>query len=145
MIAILTSLIMVVFIGRFHVYAGIFAVCSYLLVGCVIPLRNGKKGGQKGMEFRSGFGKLNSFVLESLRGIDETIQYGQGKKRKAQISEKSIELGKVQKDLNRMEAMQRAVTDLVILCCSFGMFFLMYHLYQAEMSHLMLCCLQRSL
>ena len=29
-----------------------------------------------------------------------------------------------------MEAMQRAVTDLVILCCSFGMFFLMYHLYQ---------------
>lgn len=131
MIAILTSLIMVVFIGRFHVYAGIFAVCSYLLVGCVIPLRNGKKGGQKGMEFRSGFGKLNSFVLESLRGIDETIQYGQGKKRKAQISEKSIELGKVQKDLNRMEAMQRAVTDLVILCCSFGMFFLMYHLYQA--------------
>lgn len=131
MIAILTSLIMVVFIGRFHVYAGIFAVCSYLLVGCVIPLRNGKKGGQKGMEFRSGFGKLNSFVLESLRGIDETIQYGQGKKRKAQISEKSIELGKMQKDLNRMEAMQRAVTDLVILCCSFGMFFLMYHLYQA--------------
>ena len=131
MIAILTSLIMVVFIGRFHVYAGIFAVCSYLLVGCVIPLRNGQKGGQKGMEFRSGFGNLNSFVLESLRGIDETIQYGQGKKRKAQISEKSIELGKMQKDLNRMEAMQRAVTDLVILCCSFGMFFLMYHLYQA--------------
>ena len=83
------------------------------------------------MEFRSGFGNLNSFVLESLRGIDETIQYGQGKKRKAQISEKSIQLGKMQKDLNRMEAMQRAVTDLVILCCSFGMFFLMYHLYQA--------------
>ena len=131
MIAILTSLIMVVFIGKFHVYAGIFAVCSYLLVGCVIPLWNGSKGGQKGMEFRSGFGKLNSFVLESLRGIDETIQYGQGKKRKAQISEKSIELGKMQKDLNCMEAMQRAVTDLVILCCSFGMFFLMYHLYQA--------------
>lgn len=131
MIAILTSLIMVVFIGKFHVYAGIFAVCSYLLVGCVIPLWNGSKGGQKGMEFRSGFGNLNSFVLESLRGIDETIQYGQGKKRKAQISEKSIELGKMQKDLNCMEAMQRAVTDLVILCCSFGMLFLMYHLYQA--------------
>lgn len=33
------------------------------------------------MEFRSGFGKLNSFVLESLRGIDETIQYGQGKEK----------------------------------------------------------------
>lgn len=131
MIAVLTSLIMVIFIGRFHVYAGIFAVCAYLLVGCGIPLWNGKKGGQKGMEFRNGFGNLNSFVLESLRGIDETIQYGQGETRKAQMSKKSIDLGKMQKDLNRMEAMQRAVTDLVILCCSFGMFFLMYHLYQA--------------
>ena len=131
MIAILTSLIMVVFIGRFHVYAGIFAMCAYLLVGCVIPLWNGKKGGQKGMEFRSGFGNLNSFVLESLRGIDEMIQYRQGEKRKAQMSEKSIELGKMQKDLNCMEAMQRSATDFVILCCSFGMFFLMYHLYQA--------------
>ena len=117
MIAILTSLIMVVFIGKFHVYAGIFAVCSYLLVGCVIPLWNGSKGGQKGMEFRSGFGNLNSFVLESLRGIDETIQYGQGKKRKAQISEKSIELGKMQKDLNCMDAMLLAT---IAMMGSFG-------------------------
>lgn len=130
MIAILTSLIMIIFIGNFHVYAGIFALCAYLLVGCVIPLWNGKNGGQKGMEFRSGFGSLNSFVLESLRGIDETIQYDQGEKRKEQMSQKSIELGILQKDLNRMEAMQRAITNLVILTCSFGMFFLMFHLYQ---------------
>ena len=130
MIAILTSLIMIIFIGNFHVYAGIFALCAYLLVGCVIPLWNGKNGGQKGMEFRSGFGSLNSFVLESLRGIGETIQYGQGEKRKEQMSQKSIKLGILQKDLNRMEAMQRAITNLVILTCSFGMFFLMFHLYQ---------------
>lgn len=130
MVAILTSLIMIIFIGNFHVYAGIFALCAYLLVGCVIPLWNGKNGGQKGMEFRSGFGSLNSFVLESLRGIDETIQYGQGEKRKEQMSQKSIELGILQNDLNRMEAMQRAITNLVILTCSFGMFFLMFHLYQ---------------
>lgn len=130
MIAILTSVIMISFIGSFHVYAGIFAFCAYLFVGCVIPLWNGKHGGQKGMEFRAGFGKLNSFVLESLRGIDETIQYGQGEKRKKQMSQKSIELGAVQKDLNRMEAMQKAITDLVILTASFGIFFLMYALYQ---------------
>lgn len=67
---------------------------------------------------------------ESLRGIDEMIQYGQGEKRKEQMRQKSIELGILQKDLNRMEAMQRAITNLVILTCSFGMFFLMFHLYQ---------------
>ena len=131
MIAILTSLIMVVFIGHFHIYAGIFAACAYIIVGAVIPLYNGKKGGQKGMEFRTGFGDLNSFVLESLRGLDETIQYGAGEDRKEKMDERSINLGKLQKNLNTMEACQRAMTDLVILCCSFGMLFLTLNLYQA--------------
>ena len=130
MIAILTSLIMVVFIGHFHVYAGIFAACAYIIVGAAIPLYNGKKGGQKGMEFRTGFGDLNSFVVESLRGLDETIQYGAGEDRKERMDERSIQLGKLQKNLNKMEALQRAMTDLVILCCSFGMLFLTFNLYQ---------------
>lgn len=130
MIAILTSLIMVVFIGHFHIYAGIFAACAYIIVGAVIPLYNGKKGGQKGMEFRTGFGDLNSFVLESLRGLDETIQYGTGQERKEKMDERSIDLGKLQKKLNKMEAFQRAITNFVILCCSFGMLFLTLHLYQ---------------
>lgn len=130
MIAILTSLIMVVFIGHFHIYAGIFAACAYIIVGAVIPLYNGKKGGQKGMEFRTGFGDLNSFVLESLRGLDETIQYGVGEERKEKMDERSINLGKLQKNLNKVEALQRAMTNFVILCCSFGMLFLTFDLYQ---------------
>ena len=44
------------------------------------------------MEFRAKFGELNSYVLDSLRGLDETIQYGQGKNRERQMEEKSAEL-----------------------------------------------------
>lgn len=130
LIAVLTSLIMVCFIGQFHLYAGIFALCAYLLIGVAIPLSNGRRGGQKGMEFRTKFGDLNSFVLESLRGIDETIQYGQGVKRKQQMAKRSRELGVMQRDLNRLESGQRALTNLVILTASFGMLFLTYALYQ---------------
>lgn len=83
----LTSVIMVIFIGRYHVLAGVLALASYLIVGVVIPMWNGKCGSQKGMEFRTEFGELNSFVLDSLRGLDETIQYNQGEKRKGQMSE----------------------------------------------------------
>ena len=72
---------MVIFIGTYHVLAGIFALTAYITVGALIPLWNGKRGGGKGMEFRAGFGELNSFVLDSLRGLDETIQYSQGEKR----------------------------------------------------------------
>lgn len=112
---------MVCFIGRYHVLAGLLALAAYLTVGVVIPMWNGKRGSQKGMEFRTGFGGLNSFVLDSLRGLDETIQYGQGEKRKEQMSERSKELASVQENLSRMEGSQRSVTNMVILLASFGM------------------------
>ena len=81
------------------------------------------------MEFRTKFGELNSFVLDSLRGLDETIQYGQGKIREAQMEEKSEELTIKQKKLSRMEGGQRSVTNLAILLASFGMLFFSLNLY----------------
>ena len=65
-------------------------------------------GGDKGMEFRNAFGELNSFVLESVRGLDETIQYGYGEKRNQQMEERSVSLGRMQKELSRMEGGQRS-------------------------------------
>ena len=128
-IATLTSAIMVFFIGRYHVLAGLLALAAYLMVGVVIPLWNGKRGSQKGMEFRTEFGELNSFVLDSLRGLDETIQYGQGEKRKAQMTERSKKLSGMQKDLSHMEGAQRSFTNMVILLASFGMLALTIWLY----------------
>ena len=128
-IATLTSVIMVIFIGRYHVLAGLLALAAYLMVGAVIPLRNGKRGSQKGMEFRTEFGELNSFVLDSLRGLDETIQYRQGKNRKAQMTERSKKLSGMQKDLSHMEGAQRSFTNMVILLASFGMLALTIWLY----------------
>ena len=128
-IAALTSFMMVFFMGSYHVGAGIFALCAYLIVGIFIPLWNGSRGGNTGMEFRAKLGELNSYVLDSLRGLDETIQYGQGKNRERQMEEKSAELIKKQKKLSRMEGGQRSVTNLVILLASFGMLFFMLYLY----------------
>lgn len=128
-IALLTSLIMAAFIGGYSVPAAVFALAAYSIVGVLIPLWNGRRGGNKGMEFRKAFGELNSFVLDSLRGLDETIQYGQGEARKAQMDEHSRILGEMLKELSRMEGVQRAVTNLAILICSFGMLFLTLFLY----------------
>ena len=128
-IATLTSIIMVIFIGRYHWLAGVLALAAYLIVGVAIPMWNGKRGSQKGMEFRTNFGELNSFVLDSLRGLDETIQYGQGEKRKEQMSERSKNLAGMQKDLSKMEGSQRSFTNMVILLASFGMLALTIWLY----------------
>ena len=128
-IAALTSVIMVLFIGRYHWLAGLLALAAYLIVGVVIPMWNGKRGSQKGMEFRTNFGELNSFVLDSLRGLDETIQYGQGEKRKEQMSKRSKKLAEMQEDLSKMEGSQRSFTNMVILLASFGMLALTIWLY----------------
>ena len=131
-IATLTSLVMVVFIGRYHWLAGILALIAYLIVGVVIPMWNGRRGSQMGMEFRTNFGELNSFVLDSLRGLDETIQYDQGEKRKEQMSERSRSLAGIQEKLSKMEGAQRSFTNLVILLASFGMLALTVWLYGKE-------------
>lgn len=131
-IAILTSLIMVVFIGRYHMYAGILACAAYIVVGLIIPLCNGRRGGDDGMSFRSGFGELNSHVLDSLHGLDETIQYVYGDVRKRQMTDKAGKLAGIQRRLNGAEGTQRAVTNMVILLASFGMLALTLGLYQKD-------------
>ena len=128
-IAVLTSLVMILFIGGYHPAAGVFALAAYLVVGVVIPLWNGRRGGNSGMKFRTEFGELNSFVLDSLRGLDETIQYQQGAKRADEMQKRSDGLAGMQKKLSDMEGSQRSVTNLVILIASFGMLFLTLNLY----------------
>lgn len=128
-IAVLTSLVMILFIGGYHPAAGVFALATYLVVGVVIPLWNGRRGGASGMKFRTEFGELNSFVLDSLRGLDETIQYQQGAKRADEMQKRSDGLAGMQKKLSEMEGSQRSVTNLVILIASFGMLFLTLNLY----------------
>ena len=130
-IAVLTSLVMILFIGHFSPLAALLALAGYAAVGAVIPLFYGSRGADQGMKFRNGFGELNSFILDSLRGLDETIQYRQGEKRRKEMEERSERLGGVQKGLNHLEASQRSVTNLTILLFSFAMLFLMIGLMQA--------------
>lgn len=128
-IALLNSLIMVVFIGHYHILAGLLALVAYIVVGVVIPIINGKLGNEEGMAFRTRFGELNSFVLDSLRGLDETIQYGQGEERKKELVRRSQELADQQEYLSFREGAQRSITNMVILLASFGMLFLTLSLY----------------
>ena len=129
-IAFLTSLMMEIFFFRYHVLIGLFALVGYLAIGVLMPMWNSRRGSEKGMEFRTRFGDLNSFVLDSLRGLDETIQYGCGEKREAQMEQKSIELDAKQKEMKKLEGTQRGGTNVLILIFSFGMLFLTTWLHQ---------------
>ncbi|EPF32486.1 hypothetical protein HMPREF9194_00009 [Treponema maltophilum ATCC 51939] len=130
-IAVAVCACMTVFIWRGSAAAGITALCAYLTVGALIPLVNAKLGKEDGLTFRNAFGALSAFVLDSLRGLDETIQYGCGKKRTEELEQKSHELTRTQKKLSALESYQSAFTNLVILGFDAAVFCIMFRAFFA--------------
>lgn len=57
--------------------AGI-ALVVYAVLGVLLPLTSAKACGTTGRQSREGAGKLGAFVLDSLRGASETIQFAGG-------------------------------------------------------------------
>ena len=128
-IAFITSLIMVVFIGCQSTAAGLIALVGYIVVGVVIPVWNGKRSASVGMKFRNGVGELNNFVLDSMYGVDEILHYNHGDEQIRRLNDNSLSLAEDQKNLSLYEGSQRAVTNIVIQLFSWGMLFSMIYLY----------------
>ena len=123
-IAALFSVVMVVFIGSYHVALGFLAAIAYLVVGVVIPLVTSRLSGDDGMKFRTKSGELAGFVLDSLRGLSETLQYGQGENRMDQMNAQTDALSKDEERMKRTTGRNNAVTNAVILVFDLAMLFL---------------------
>lgn len=129
-IAFLFTIIMCLFIGSFHPVFGLIALCAYLVVGIVIPLIMSRLGGDDGMKFRGMSGELSSFVLESLRGLDEIIQFGQGKRRVEEMNNRSDVLAADEKRMKNNSGRNTAVINTVILIFDMIMLFTSAYLYR---------------
>ena len=123
-IALLFSIIMVSFIGSYHAVLGMVALAAYIVVGGIIPLLTSRLSGDAGVRFRTKSGLLSGFVLDSLRGLAETIQYGQGEKRMEDINRQTDCLSEDEKRMKQTAGRNTAVTNTVILIFDLGMLFL---------------------
>ena len=123
-IAFLFCLIMVLFIGRIHTALGVLALSAYAVVGIVIPLVTSKRSGDDGIQFRSNAGKLSAFVLDSLRGLPETVQYGQGRKRLAEMDAQTDALSQTEAHMKRTAGKNTAAVNTTILLFDLAMLFL---------------------
>lgn len=120
-IAVLVSVTMAVLIGSFHPALGLLAAASYLLVGCVIPLTTSRIGRRQGMETREQLGALNSYVLESLRGLRESLQYGQDETRAEALTAKTEELNALQEQLKRHEGAAASWSGAAVMALTLAM------------------------
>ena len=123
-IAVLFGGIMVGFIGSHHPALGLLALAAYLAVGVVIPLVTSRLSGDVGLRFRSRSGELSGFVLDSLRGLPELIQYGQGTQRLAGMNGMTDALAQDEERMKRTAGLNTAVTNTVILGFDLAMLFL---------------------
>ena len=123
-IAFLFTLVMVCFIGSYHIGLGILALAAYVTVGAVIPLVTSRLSGDDGIRFRTKSGALAAFVLDSLRGLPEIIQYGQGEKRMAEMNARTDGLSCDEERMKRTVGRNTAVTNTVILIFDLAMLFL---------------------
>lgn len=115
LIAVLFCAVLLVFIGSMHWLLALTALSAYVTVGIIIPLTVSKISGDDGIKFRTKSGLLSAFMLESLRGLDETQQYGGGKKRLNSIIEKSEALSDDEKRMSKTTGKNNAVTTAVVL------------------------------
>lgn len=130
LIALFFSVILCLFIGSFNIWLGIIALAAYITVGIIIPLITSKFSGEDGIKFRTKSGNLSGFVLDSLRGLSEIIQYGQGNKRIDDMNAQTDALSADEKRMKRTAGRNQAVTNIVILIFDLIMLFTSAMLYQ---------------
>lgn len=129
-IAILTSLVMLIFIGRYSVILSLIALLGYITVGFVIPMLSSKVNKNIGMTYRERSGALSSFVLDSMRGLLETLRYSAADKRLEETDKRTDELNSIQKKLKTIEGHTGSVTDITIIFFSLAMLLSGIALYQ---------------
>lgn len=130
-IAFIMTVIMVIFIGSFHILAGLVALLAYVTVGILLPLYITKIGGDKGMRFRRQMGAMNGFVLDSLRGLKEILQYGKGRERLEAINSRTDELSRQEEILKKENARNGMLSGTAVWFFSALMLFVCGGLYSA--------------
>lgn len=123
LIAFLFCTVMCIFIGSYNIILELIALAAYITIGVLIPILTSRFSGDDGLKFRTKSGNLSGFVLDSLRGLSETLQYGCGEKRMDDMNAQSDELAEIEMRMKRAVGRNQAVTNTAILIFDVAMLF----------------------
>ncbi len=130
-IAVCMSAIMTAFIGSYHWTLGLIAAAAYLAVGLALPVAVARLGGSKGLEYRRGAGDLSAFVLDSLRGLTETIQYQDGHRRLQELDRRTDRLSAKEEEMKKHQGWAGAATGAAIMLFALAVLAAAGALYQS--------------
>lgn len=120
-IALAVSIIVLIFIGFQAPQLVGFAALGFICVGVVVPWCSSRYTATGGLELRQQVGKINSFVLDSLRGLSETLQFGAQKRCAHELDERMASLASAERTLKGRGANAMAVSGAVVLALDVAM------------------------
>ena len=126
-IAFITSLICVSIQVQFGWIYGFYSFLAYITVGVVLPIYISKQSRQIGVEYRKEAANLNSYVLESMRGLKESMQYMDTNRRLEGLNKQTSSLAKREKELKCFQAKTISLTNFCVVLLSLGL--CLIHLY----------------
>ena len=129
-IAVLCVIGMTCFTASYHILPALVLLAGYLLVGVALPIWSARRGDKAAREYRQALADTNSYVLESLRGLKDTLQYQNTANRAAGITAHSETLGAKQKALKYREGVTVGLTNTLILFTALGVLGVSLDLYR---------------
>lgn len=131
-IALVISITMVAFISFYNFQLGLLTLLAYICVGIVIPYITSIISQKTGDEYRNEFADMNSYFLESMRGMKESIQYDNTKYRLEEINKRTDKMLNAQRKLKLNTGINSAITSTVVMGFSILMFVISGNMYLNE-------------
>ncbi len=110
---------------------GVIALLAYLVVGICIPVIISKQSGSDGIEHREKSGALATFMLDSLRGLSEILQYDAGAKRIEELQARTDDLSASREHMKKVEGRNAGMTNTIVLLADFTMLFAAMYFYRS--------------
>ncbi len=115
LIALLVSAGMVAFIATLSPVLAALALVSYLIIGVAVPWAASKASGGYGRALRDGLGGMNAFVLDGLRGLRETLQFGRAADRGSELDARMADFAATERALKSRAARSMSLTNGLVL------------------------------
>ena len=126
-IAFVTSLVCIIIQMQYDWIYEIYSLLAYVLVGIVLPIYISKQSRHIGVEYRNEAANLNSYVLESMCGLKESMQYMDTDRRLSGLNKQTSSLANCEKELKYFQAKLISLTNFYVVLLSLGL--CLIHLY----------------
>lgn len=130
LIAMIFSIVMVVYIATLDPVLALIALVAYAVIGICVPLAISRSSGGVGRDLRERSADLSSHVLESLRGLDEVQQYNFGPRRIQEMDSRTDSYAEADGRMKALSGRDSALSGSLILLFDLLMIVVSVHMFR---------------